>query len=855
MAQVSWGSTYNRTSTSFSIDVTVSSGGLGSHTPSILNVYAAPFLLGQCVGEQIKYADSGGQTKNVGYGTHTFHFSGLVAGTIYFIMAMTYAYGDSICYPLIGGGCCSFGNPANNWHQNWIEWNHSIPSVTTNTVTSITNNGAYFSGNVTYDGGRTVDSRGFDISLDPNALYNWVTVGSGTGNFGTTVTNLLPSTNYYYRAWGKNEVGWGVGTTYFFTTKGVPLLTTTAASAIEATTATAGGNVYNNGGDPITVRGLCWNTTGNPTTGNTHTSDGTGSGAFTSYMTSLSSNQLYYIRAYAFNSLVISYGNQLTFTTDTIPTVTTNTIVAVSTGIATGGGNVTNNGRGTVSARGMCWNYTGTPTIADFKTTNGSGTGAFTSTLTGLPSENTVIYGRAWATNLAGTAYGAEKTLVMFFAPTLSISSTGDKEVCLSWVNNSDNDGVEVWYRKESQSWILWTTTATGITSSCITGLSMDTDYTFEVHNTQGAASLVSNRVNTHTTVTFLQPFCESNTSYIVTGSTCGNADGAIVIGDEDYTVFYHFKLTDINGVVQSFTDYWWSGLTAGYYFVHATPKLEWWYHYGNDTCTEGWIAVEDSNTTLTLNNVKIKPANCQGFGSAKGRIVWLTADSSASTGWTLNVFNVKVQLVNTQNITSLAFIQYNCPPDIYYAVLENENGCTLLLPLAQVLAEKSWTVEGIQRLFLTPWDAAIGYNYYSTTDDDFYVAGLDTQQFTSSKIKEYIDVPDFWYEIKLNTAIVSYNQSLQNNQNGLTYQETVNVEIPSADNAKWKELVNVLNKRYIIVFQDNNGNWWTCFYRNGAEVKAYKRENNTYVLSFVHPSVSKLLTALDYDYIKLAIL
>lgn len=66
-------------------------------------------------------------------------------------------------------------------------------------------------------------------------------------------------------------------------------------------------------------------------------------------------------------------------------------------------------GGGTVSVRGVCWNTTGTPTTADSKTEDGTGDGAFTSTMTGL-TQGTTYYVRAYATNEAGTAYGSQMT-------------------------------------------------------------------------------------------------------------------------------------------------------------------------------------------------------------------------------------------------------------------------------------------------------------------------------------------------------------------------------------------------------------------------------------------------------------
>ena len=94
----------------------------------------------------------------------------------------------------------------------------------------------------------------------------------------------------------------------------LPTITTTPISAISFTTAISGGNITNDGGASITARGICWNTTQNPTTANNKTMDGNGTGNFISNITGLSENTIYYVRAYATNSKGTAYGNELSFT-------------------------------------------------------------------------------------------------------------------------------------------------------------------------------------------------------------------------------------------------------------------------------------------------------------------------------------------------------------------------------------------------------------------------------------------------------------------------------------------------------------------------------------------------------------
>jgi hypothetical protein len=189
----------------------------------------------------------------------------------------------------------------------------------------------------------------------------------------------------------------------------LPTLTTTAISSITGTTSSSGGNVSSDGGASVTARGVVWSTSTSPTVAlATKTSDGTGTGAFTSSITGLSLNTTYYVRAYATNTSGTSYGTETSFTTLNIPTLTTTAMSSVTGTTATSGGNISTDGGASVTARGIVWNTSTTPTIAlATKTSDGTGTGAFTSSMTGL-SFVTTYYVRAYATSSVGTAYGNE---------------------------------------------------------------------------------------------------------------------------------------------------------------------------------------------------------------------------------------------------------------------------------------------------------------------------------------------------------------------------------------------------------------------------------------------------------------
>lgn len=194
----------------------------------------------------------------------------------------------------------------------------SLPSVTTGTVTRIEQTSAYSGGQVTSDGGAHISSMGvcWSTSSDPTVSDSRTLDSTMVGLFTSHITGLTPSTMYYVRAYATNSEGTAYGDQVSFTTDeiAVPTLMTSGLKSVTLTTAASGGEISNDGGIAVTVRGVCWNTTGNPTIDDSHSIDGTGAGQFYSTLTDLTVNTTYYVRAYATNSVGTGYGNEVQFT-------------------------------------------------------------------------------------------------------------------------------------------------------------------------------------------------------------------------------------------------------------------------------------------------------------------------------------------------------------------------------------------------------------------------------------------------------------------------------------------------------------------------------------------------------------
>ncbi|OFX22654.1 MAG: hypothetical protein A2033_10645 [Bacteroidetes bacterium GWA2_31_9] len=144
-------------------------------------------------------------------------------------------------------------------------------------------------------------------------------VFSGATTVILNLSNVPPSyNNYKFRCIASNTCGTSATSNAVTLTISIPVLTTTEAYSITSTTALSGGNITSNGGAAVTARGVCWSISPNPTTADNYTTNGTGTGTFTSNLTGLTLGTTYYVRSYATNGIGTAYGNQISFYTNTV---------------------------------------------------------------------------------------------------------------------------------------------------------------------------------------------------------------------------------------------------------------------------------------------------------------------------------------------------------------------------------------------------------------------------------------------------------------------------------------------------------------------------------------------------------
>ena len=375
-----------------------------------------------------------------GVGEYVATLSNLQLGNIYYVRAYALntvgvAYGEELT----------------------LDFNPILPEVATNDVTGVSEEtqSATFHATITNAGDPVYTERGFVYGKSPDPTTGGATkvvvAGSGKGTYYGDVHNLELDCAYYVRAYVTYSLGTIYGENKMFSIKKTypPTVTTSTITQITATTAVAGGNVTDDGGNSVTERGVVFSTNQNPTIADNKVVSGTGLGDFICNLTNLQEGTTYYVRAYAVNAKDTVYGEEVSFTTiaRSMATVTTTHPTNVSYTSATVGGNVTSDGGASVTERGICYSTSANPTTSNTKVANGIGTGSFSCNLTDL-QDGITYYARAYAVNAKGTAYGEEVSLTTTAKTVATVTTTQATNVSYTSAtiggNVADDGGASV---------------------------------------------------------------------------------------------------------------------------------------------------------------------------------------------------------------------------------------------------------------------------------------------------------------------------------------------------------------------------------------------------------------------------
>ena len=292
----------------------------------------------------------------------------------------------------------------------------SLPTLITIALSQETSNAVFSGGIVLSDGGSPVTQRGvcWNTSVNPTLANSFTIDGEGTGSYTSHAIPLNAATSYFLRSYATNENGTAYGNQLTFTTAGsnqgadLPEVVTGELVYEDGLVALGAGTVTIQSGT-VSAKGLCWAIGATPTINSSHSVEGAGTGDFTSSIANLQVNTLYRVRAYATSDVGITYGDEVLFKTNDLPSIYSSSVYnylennTVSLVMA-----VDFDGNSEITERGVCWSteWDGPPTIDDDISAIGSGEGPFHKTFTNLDPAN-VYYFRPYATNGIGTSYGS----------------------------------------------------------------------------------------------------------------------------------------------------------------------------------------------------------------------------------------------------------------------------------------------------------------------------------------------------------------------------------------------------------------------------------------------------------------
>lgn len=198
----------------------------------------------------------------------------------------------------------------------WGPCQQETISVLTNAITSLTDTSISVHISVNGPANLILESGVcYGVLQNPTISSSIVkSIGNITGSIHLNVTSLSKITTYHFRAYARLKDGNIIyGNNISYTTPGSSstLVVTDPATNITANSFTLNGEVVFEGTSPVTSRGFVWSKSPNPILTNNITTNGQGKGKFQAVINGLTGATTYYIRAYAINGMVVTYGNAI----------------------------------------------------------------------------------------------------------------------------------------------------------------------------------------------------------------------------------------------------------------------------------------------------------------------------------------------------------------------------------------------------------------------------------------------------------------------------------------------------------------------------------------------------------------
>ncbi|MBR5433936.1 MAG: hypothetical protein IK117_05840 [Bacteroidales bacterium] len=209
---------------------------------------------------------------------------------------------------------------------------YTEPNVTTEAASNVAYSSATLNGSYQANSS-VVSQKGFCWATTKNPTIEDSKANVTTDGFVYTAENLIDGTTYYVRAFVVINNNVYYGSEGSFVTKQItpPSVTTVEVTDVTTWGATAAGNVESEGDAAVVERGFCWSTNQNPTVDDSKKSAGSGKGNFSVSIKGLHPQTIYYIRAYAMNSVgKVIYGESEVFKTKQIPTGTVAGLFSIS---------------------------------------------------------------------------------------------------------------------------------------------------------------------------------------------------------------------------------------------------------------------------------------------------------------------------------------------------------------------------------------------------------------------------------------------------------------------------------------------------------------------------------------------